>query len=561
MTVTALQFAPDLAAVGQTVTVVPVGTVPANTDLRFYLLSAPPSSSLDTLATYEADGKTLADIRLKVKANGQATFTPDVPGQYTVVVRPVTTYEFVPSFGGAVPASGEPAKADNEEGPFTVGLVETPQVSDVPSFGAALWVYETLTRTIGFTQDTATLSVKVYNNRVVDHVTVTDPVTLTVGPTPPSKAAAYAPDVEAVLDHIRAITSSGNRELAYHATVLSGLVTSWNKHIVLDTYKVHTSVADVATDQLTSTANVSASLSSIGTRLDDIVAKFNAHRVRLTDPTTLATLHAAADNTNVMTAGSVTTLTDAIAYYEHVHTTMQAHATRSSFHHSPSTGYTADGYFGWLAESPRSLSELADAINGATGTRWENYGLTSLYENHRIRSDVAVHPSSAGLGQDSTNTVYYLAATPVELYATANVLADAITRHVKNLDSDGAAAGTPYHFTDASLSRLPTRRASDARSFALTVEELWLCLESHLWSAGPVSGYVTDSSAGTRGMHGDRVFGVAAINGAPSGSPRPMAAIRLAKAFDAALSDATVTTEASLLGYLATQMRLFGGFT
>ena len=561
MTVTALQFAPDLAAVGQTVTVISVGTVPANTDLRYYLLSAPPSSALDTLATYEEDGKALADIRLKVKANGHATFTPDVPGAYTLVVRPVTTYSFIPSYGGEVPATGDPAQADNEEGPFTVGVTVTPQVSDVPAFGALLWVYETLTRTVGFSQDTATLSVKVYNNRVVDHVTVTDPVTLTVGPTPPSKAAVYAPDVEAVLGHIRAITSSGNRELAYHATVLSGLVTSWNKHIGLDTYKVHTSAADATTDQLTSTANVSASLSSVGTRLDDIVAKFNAHRVRLTDPTTLSTLHAAADNINVMTAGSVATLADAIAYYEHVLTKLQAHATRSSFHDTPSTGYTADGYFGWLAESPRSLSELAAAINGTADTRWDRYGLTALYENHRVRSTVDVHPTSAGLAQDSTNTVYYLASTPAELYATANALADAITRHTKNLDSDGTAAGTPFHFPEASLSRMPTRRASDARSFALTVEELWLCLESHLWSAGPISGYVTDSSAGTRGMHSDRVFGVAAINGAPSGSPRPMAVIRLSKAFDAALSDAEVTSEATALGYLATQMRLFGGFT
>ena len=45
----------------------PVGSIPTNTDLRYYLLSAPPSSSLETLATYEANGKTLADIRLKVE--------------------------------------------------------------------------------------------------------------------------------------------------------------------------------------------------------------------------------------------------------------------------------------------------------------------------------------------------------------------------------------------------------------------------------------------------------------------------------------------------------------
>ena len=67
--------------------------------------------------------------------------------------------------------------------------------------------------------------------------------------------------------------------------------------------------------------------------------------------------------------------------------------------------------------------------------------------------------------------------------------------HVQNKNADGTNATTPYHYADATA-RAPTRRASDARSFALCVEELWICMESHLWSAGPPTGYDTDDRSG-----------------------------------------------------------------
>ena len=101
----------------------------------------------------------------------------------------------------------------------------------------------------------------------------------------------------------------------------------------------------------------------------------------------------------------------------------------------------------------------------------------------------------------TTNTVKFLRDTPATLYQSANALADAITRHVQNKNADGSDATTPYHYTDADRSRIPTRRASDARSFALCVEELWICMESHLWSAGPPTGYDTETAAGSRGQH------------------------------------------------------------
>ena len=48
MAITSLQIAPPVGEIGKPVSAAPVGT-PAGTERRFYLLSAPPSSSLAAL--------------------------------------------------------------------------------------------------------------------------------------------------------------------------------------------------------------------------------------------------------------------------------------------------------------------------------------------------------------------------------------------------------------------------------------------------------------------------------------------------------------------------------
>ena len=561
MAVTALALTPEIAAPGQEVTVAPVGARTPGTELRYYLFSAPPSSALDTLATYEDDGKALASIRLRVKDNGQGTFTPDVPGQYKVIVREVTLYRFVPSYGGEVPATGDPRSADSEEASFTVDGVTTPQATDVPAGGATLWAHDTLTRTVGFGQDTATLAVKVYGTRVPDVPYLTDTVTLTPGPTAPARSAVYDADVAAVLDEIRAITSNGHQQLALHAGLVYELVFAFNEHLGLDTFKTHTTEADVATDALASTADVAVTVAAIKTRLDDIVVKYNAHRVRLTDPTTTLGLHTSADVTNVMTAQACTTEAEAIAYAGHVFEVLQAHGMNAVAHNTTPAQRVVDGYFGWMAEPPRSLAEVAALVNGTSTSRWAYAGLTGLYEGHRRRGAVKMHATADSLAPDTANAVRYLDDSLPSLIGTANALADALNRHVQNLDASGTAATTPYHFTDADRSRLVRTRASDVRSLAILVEELWVCLESHLWSAGPPTGYVAATTAGQRGQHPDRGWGYYALLGHPSGAVRPMLMIRLARAFDRALRSETATSEAVALGYLATMMRRLGGFT
>ena len=94
----------------------------------------------------------------------------------------------------------------------------------------------------------------------------------------------------------------------------------------------------------------------------------------------------------------------------------------------------------------------------------------------------------SGVGTDTVNSVRFLSGTTQNLIATANALADALTRHIRNQDANSQAATTPYHFEDANKIRIPVMRANDAEVLALAIEELWLCLESHRGRAVRLTG-------------------------------------------------------------------------
>lgn len=550
MAITSLRVAPEVAEVGVEVSCVPVGT-PAGTERRYYLSSAPAASALDTLETYADDGLDLADIRLKQNGSGHGLFTPDVAGTYVVAVRDITVYRHVPHFGGDEPATGEATQVDNELAALDPYAGGTAQASDVE---ATFYAYQVLSRDIGFGQDTATLSLKVYGLIVGRNTLLDDPVILTPGATTAAKAATYSDLTQAALDHLRTGVAAGSTHQIYlttHHTLLRYLVDAWNEHIARDGHIVHTNPD--ATNALTSTASVSATVGSIETRLDDIVAKYNAHRIL-----TAGTVHAAADNDNVMSALlPCTTEAEAIDYYNHVYEEFYRHATGPSYHSAATSNTVVDGYVGWLAEPPTTLQEVADAINGTSTTRWKNYGLTSLYEAHRVRGVVNVHDAASGLAVDAVNGVYFLGGNLANLISTANAFAAALNRHIQNLDASNAAAGTPYHFADARRTRLVTGRAGDARSLAILIEELWLCFESHLWSGGPTTGYVAVTASGsTRGQHPDRAFGGMSLL---QSDVRPIFLVRLQKAFDTSLSPDEQVTAA--LPSLADALTLRAGFS
>lgn len=551
MALTALTCSPAVAAIGQAVTVVPVGT-PDGDELRFYLLSAPPGSQLPTLATYQARGLALEDVRLKMNGAGQALFTPDVPGLYRVVVRDVVLWRFVPHYGDQVPAvDGSQALAlDNELAALPAYAGGTAQAADFPPGGVQVPVHQQVSRTIGFGQDTASLSLRVYAAGVADTDVVADAVKLTPGPTAPARIAVFGPRVLQVLGQLQDGDAS---TLADHHALLPAMVSTFNEHCALTSWKTHT-IADPG-NSLSTTA-VAATLPAIATRLGALVTAYNAHR-----QVTAGSVHLSSDGTNVMGVFPCTTLEEAIRWVEHAYAVLFGHASNYEVHsHTPPQSFV-DGYFGQCVEPPTTLAEVAQCLNGQG--RWTSYGLSALYEQHRQRAIVAAHydPSvDSILGPDTTNAVRYLGGSLSNLILTGNALAEALNRHVQNLTASSTPPSDPdkiFHYPDAPRSRLVRSRASDGRTLALLIEELWLCLESHLWSAGPSSGYVQNATAGQRGQHPDRVFGNAALV-MSADFVRPSLMVRLAKAWDQALSpDAPVPDGMSTL---PTLLQLRAGF-
>lgn len=563
MALSSLRFAPEFAPAGTLVKVTALGERTYN-EVRFYLYSAPPTSALVTLATYDALGLELSATRLTAADGQAATFTPDVPGEYRVVARDIRTYQLIPSYGGEVPASGDPTSGTNEEEGFTADGTSYSAASDVPSGGAAFFCHQTVSRAVGLSPDTATLSLLVLDDEVMAPADVAPALsaTLTGGGSAQAKVAIHDASVQAVLDLIASLGTHAETHLARQQTLLPLLVAAFNEHIALGAYDVHDN-ADPGNALTTGALTPgTATLSQVETRLDDVVAQYNAHRVVTAGP-----VHVVADSANVMSNMSISTLADAIAYAEHVRLTLLLHGTDIAYHDraSPQGMLVGDGYLGHHAEAPTTLVEVAQSIEGTAGTRWANAGTAPLYDAHRSRASVGAHPAILSLQPDTTNTVTQSVASLTGMIATANSLADALTRHVKNTDADGTVSSTPFHFAAAKGSRLPKTRASDVRSLAVLVEELWLCLFDHLWSAGPASGYIGVISGASLGQHKDRLWGYwarqawnAALGSTGYQDSQPVLILRLLSAMESAVGP-QATAPAGTNG-LASLLTLRAGF-
>lgn len=138
MSFTSANFAPTIGTVG-TETRIAINGAPtaSETDTlhraRYaYLRSVPAGSSLRTLddldelasflagtTTYYAGSLPLvterSSLRLRELPGGFFSFTPDVPGLYTLEIFDATEYRFLPHYNGHIPAAGEVAELDNEE--------------------------------------------------------------------------------------------------------------------------------------------------------------------------------------------------------------------------------------------------------------------------------------------------------------------------------------------------------------------------------------------------------------------------------------------------------------
>lgn len=439
MAISSLLVTPEFGTVGQPVKLTVSGEPSGET--RFYLRSAPATSTLDTLETFEARYKKREQIRL-AKDGPSASFTPDVPGRYEAVVYDVAVLKPAPHFGGQVVA--EPS--DNE--------------LDLSGVSLVFYVVESRSRTIGTAQDTATLTVRGYNNAIVPERPIgTEQASLSGLNSAPAKLAASDADVLTALVAIRE-SSDVQTNLNLSAAFIQAAVEGWNNHVGQDNtgWTVHgaadgTNVASVAA----TTYNEALSL------LNNLKSRLNTHRVL-----TAGSVHAAADNTNVVTAAGASDTASAIALWVDIRDRLWAHMVRSASH-SGSSGPPEDGAaFSWL-EPPSGTGNMIGKVNA----------LRTVYETHRQKTTNA---SGVHAVADAENVVLLSLGSLDGLLATVNAWADAIERHSANRGVTSALLDPAPHDTSKPL-RVPLR-ASDLATAIRTAELCCIAFEMHATNAG-----------------------------------------------------------------------------
>lgn len=547
-----IQTSPNVGAVGARVEITIGGTPTAvqthtiTPELRFYIRTGPANSKLPTLDQYDEleqyrDGTlsayggpldtntTRESLRLKATDRG-AEFEPDVPGLYTLEVYDVSAYRFLPTFGGNVPASGELAVTDNEEGAlpgYAGGIAQAP--SDTASF----YVYEEKSRVFGVSPHTATLTIRTYGDTI--HLLDPDRVKLVPANTALAKMAASSRDVARVLADWKKTSAN-----LYEATVarldatttytdgnaLSIVASAWTNHIQTDAgYDLHG-----AADNTNTVAGSAVSLATAITRLNNLRTAFNAHVIL-----TAGSVHAVADGGSVVATAACTDLQTALDLWRDIRLALSNHGD-SSTSHVPGIGVAAiDGDLMPWTEPPQNLAELL--------TQTED--LVTLYNAHRIKTAFSAPHASA----DSDNAIDTVGTDWANIskeaaYAIINNLADALERHSKNLDATSQPT-TTYHTTPDTSVKV-SARASDDASAANTLELLIVQMERHFASTT---------------AHGAQTFGryshMRTTNGITlSLAPRLSRAWYYATAAAAPLVPANVNPDATYLGGYGWTLRL-----
>jgi hypothetical protein len=444
MTISGLLLDPELGTVGKPLRVSLEGDPTGET--RFYLYSTPSGSKLSALSTYDPDLLEREQIRLSKSPDGSAAFTPDAAGAYYLIVYDVQVTQPVPHFGGQV--VGGPT--DNE-------------LSGASGVLKLCWVAEARSRTVGVTPDTATLTVRGYNNEVApDRPVGIERVTLAPAKTANAQLAAQAVDVLVALDAIESSTDV-QTHLDLSAVDIAAAIAQWNAHVgIPGGWNTH-----AAADSTNVAAAAATDLPTALALLNDLKAQYNAHRVDLV-------AHGAADATNVVTAATATDFATGLTLWTDLRDRLWAHMVAPTPVHAPAATYPVDGAaYIWL-EPPRDGNALAGKTNS----------LRSTYEEHRVKV-ANTHPHAA---VDTENVVLVDLATLDGLIATVNAWADAIERHVGNRKVDGSLASpTTYHQSSGQPItenlKIPLR-ASDAQTAKRVAELCLITFEAHASSGG-----------------------------------------------------------------------------
>jgi hypothetical protein len=487
MAISSLQASPAVSLPGQAVQVCPVGTWETALELRWYLSAAPASSALPTLETYEDLGKERASIRLESNASG-ATFTPDVPGQYTVALYPTTIYRFHKGYSDALPATGELAQADNEEDALPAYAGGTAAVTPIT---LDVWVADSISMTIGQGADTATLRILTADNEVVTAESIasllTKPVTLTPGTSAAAKVGVYDADVLTVLDAIAEETADNTPRLIQNLSIGWGqffldpdgssdaplytlflLVTIWNRHLLLDagaTIDTHGGADATNPIALSNPTDLATSIAV----LNQAKTKYAAHRIKTSGST-----HGAADSTNVVTAPDATTFATACDLWEDLWLMVNRHAVMpNSVHTQVGVTKPVDGAAGQHLERPRTTLQL---IQRTTALR-------TLYNGHLGKTTTAA--GHANPDTDNTVTAATFALTLDGIASLANALADSIEHHGANLKTDGTAAASAYHesggnaIVDTGAKVQGRASAQNPESIVKTLSGILIAMQAH----------------------------------------------------------------------------------
>lgn len=547
-----INTSPNVGAVGAKVEITITGTPTAvqtrtiTPELRFYIRTGPATSKLPTLDQYDEleqyrDGTlssyggplnettTRESLRLKSTARG-ASFEPDVPGLYTLEVYDVSAYQYLPTFGGGVPTTGELAVTDNEEAAlpsYAGGIAQAP--TDTASF----YVYEEKSRVFGVTPHTATLTIRTYGDTI--HLLDPERVKLVPANTPLAKMAASSRDVARVLADWKKTSAN-----LYEATVarldattlytdgnaLSIVASAWTNHIqTVAGYALHG-----AADNTNTVAGSAISLATAITRLNNLRTAFNAHVIL-----TAGSVHAIADGGSVVATAACTNLQTALDLWRDIRLALSNHGDNATSH-VPGVGVAAiDGDLMPWTEPPQNLAELL--------TQTEE--LVALYDAHRIKTAFsAPHAALDGDNAVSTSGVDWANVSKQAAYQIINNLADALERHSKNIDENSVAT-TVYHTTPDTSVKVGAR-ASDDASAANTLELLIVQMERHFASTS---------------AHGAKTFGryshIRTTNGITmSLAPRLSRAWYYATAAAAPLVPANVNPDATYLGGYGWTLRL-----
>lgn len=542
-----IQTSPNVGAVGARVEITIGGTPTAvqtrtiTPELRFYIRTGPATSKLPTLDQFDEleqyrDGTlsayggpldinaTRESLRLKSTARG-ASFEPDSPGLYTLEVYDVSAYQYLPTFGGGIPATGELATTDNEEAAlpaYAGGIAQAP--TDTASF----YVYEEKSRVFGVSPHTATLTIRTYGDTM--HLLDPDRVKLVPANTPLAKMAASSRDVARVLadwkktsaDLFTGTVVRVDRTSTYSdGNALSHLATAWTNHIQTTSgYALHGAGTDPNT-----VAGSAVDLATAIVRLNNLRTAYNAHVMYTT-----GAVHAATDAGNIVATAACTDLQTALDLWRDIRNAFCLHAWNVTPH--TSAGVTAvDGDIGEWSEPPMNLAELLT----------QTEALVALYDTHRVKTAFsAPHAAADASNVVVTTGVDWANISKEAAFQIINGLADALERHSKNLD-ESSVATTAYH-TSIDKGIKVASRASDDASAANTLELLIVQMERH-FANGPAAG----------GAHAGKVLGRYAPTRTLAGltlslAPRLSRAWYYATAAAAPLVPANVNPDATSLG-------------